>query len=360
MRHTSFTLCFAAAVLLAGQAASARTPLQPPRPIQPLQAATAVAAAGTAVSAFDGVVEAVRQAVVAAQVAGTVIQLDVAVGDRVQAGQVLLRIDARAAEQSAIASDAQVQAARAALELATKDFERQQRLFQQRYISQAAMERAESALKSARAQANALRAQANASRTQSGYHIVRAPFAGVVSEVPLSLGDLAMPGRPMLTLYDPTALRVTAAVPQSVAARLPADPRLRIELPGLPAASAWVTPAMVQLLPTVDAATHTVQLRAELPEGMDSVAPGMFVRLWLPLPRSDAGAAPDATALSVPLEAIVRRAELTGLYVLNPQGKPVLRQVRLGRSADGRVEILSGLMPGEQVVTDPQSAARMR
>ncbi len=356
MRHTRFAPALAAAALMAGQAASAQTPPQP------LKTVAVVAALGPATSAFDGVVEAVRQTVVAAQVAGAVVHLDVKVGDRVKAGQVLLRIDARAAEQSAAATDAQVQAARASLELAARDFERQQQLFQKRYISQAAMERAESAFKSAQAQANALLAQAHASRTQSGYHVVRAPFAGVVSEVPVSLGDMAMPGRPLLTVYDPAALRVTAAVPQSVAARLPPDPGLRIELPGRPAASAWVVPTNVQRLPTVDAATHTVQLRADLPGDGESAAPGMFARLWLPLPRGGgpADSAPDAVALSVPLEAIVRRAELTGLYVLNPQGKPVLRQVRLGRSADGRVEVLSGLMPGEQVVTDPQSAARLR
>ena len=74
---------------------------------------------------FDGVVEAVRQTIVAAQVSGAVVALDVKVGDVVKAGQILARIDARAAEQTAAASDAQVQSARASLEVATKEFERQ-------------------------------------------------------------------------------------------------------------------------------------------------------------------------------------------------------------------------------------------
>lgn len=346
----SATACLAALASLTGPNAAAQTPPQA------LTAAAAMATAGTIAAAYDGVVEAVRQTVVAAQVSGAIVQLDAKAGDHVEAGQVLLRIDARTAEQSTAASDAQVQAARAALELATKDFERQQQLFGKSYISESAMERAESAYKSARAQANALLAQAGASRTHGSYHVVRAPFAGVVSEVPVSLGDMAMPGRSLLTLYDPTAMRVTAAVPQSVASRLPAGAELRIELPGLPAGGASVVPGKVQILPTVDAATHTVELRAELPGIGNAVAPGMFARLWLPLARG-AGAAPDGT-LSVPAEAIVRRSELTGLYVLNSQGRPVLRQVRLGRTADGRVEILSGLMPGEQVVADPQAAAR--
>ena len=343
--------CLALAAMLAlGAPARAASPNLLAAPAQVSTAANA--------SGFDGVVEAVRQTVIAAQVAGAVVQLDVKVGDRVSAGQVLLRIDARAADQNAAASDAQVQAARAALELATKDFERQKQLFQKNYISQAALERAESEFRSTQAQVNAQRAQSGAARTQSGFYVVRAPFAGVVAELPVSLGDMAMPGRPLLTLYDPSALRVSAAVPQTVSARMGASPALRIELPGLPAAQQWIVPARLQLLPTIDAATHTVQLRADLPAGTTGVAPGMFARMWLPV--AGAAATTGTAALSVPQASIVRRAEMIGLYVLDPNGKPVLRQVRLGRAEGDQVEVLAGLMPGERVVADPQAAARVR
>lgn len=319
---------------------------------------TAQRASGTATAAFDGVVEAVRQTVVAAQVAGAVVQLDVKVGDRVKAGQLLLRLDARAADQAATASDAQVQAARASLDLASKDFERQQTLARQNFISASALERAEAEFKATRAQVNAQLAQAGGARTQTGWYTVRAPYAGVVAEVPVSLGDMAMPGRALVTVYDPTALRITAAVPQTVAAQLPAGQLPKAELPGLPPAQQWPVPLRLQQLPTVDAATHTVQLRADLPVGLAGVAPGMFARLWLPL--AGGGAATAGGTLSVPQQAIVRRAEMTGLYVLDPQGKPLLRQVRLGRAEGDRVEVLSGLNAGERVVTDPQAAARTR
>lgn len=321
-----------------------------------LPTATAVVASGTASSAFDGVVEAVRQTVVAAQVPGAVVQLQVKVGDRVKAGQLLLRIDARAADQSAAASTAQVQAARASLDVASKDYERQKQLHQKNYISQAALERAESEFKATQAQVTAQLAQAGAARTQSDFYLVRAPFAGVVAEVPVTLGDMAMPGRPLVTLYDPAALRITAAVPQTVASQLQAGQLPRAEVPGLPATQQWITPSRLQTLPTVDAATHTVQLRADLPPGATGVAPGMFARLWLPLKN----VASASASLTVPAQAIVRRAEMTGLYVLDAQGHPVLRQVRLGRAEGGQVEVLTGLMPGERVVTEPQAAARVR
>ena len=172
-------------------------------------------AGDSALSGFDGVVEAVRQTVVAAQVAGAVTSLEVKVGDTVKAGQVLARIDARTADYAASASDAQVRSAQALLEMANKDYQRQKQLFDKQYISQAALERAESQYKATQAQAAAQLAQASAARTQTGLHVVRAPYAGVVSEVPVALGDMAMPGRALLTLYQPGALRVSAAVPQS-------------------------------------------------------------------------------------------------------------------------------------------------
>ncbi|MFD0668784.1 efflux RND transporter periplasmic adaptor subunit [Ramlibacter sp. MAHUQ-53] len=315
--------------------------------------------AGTASSVFDGSVEAVRQTTIAAQVAGAVVRLEVRAGDRVAAGQVLLELDARAAEQAAAASDAQVQAARAALDVATREFERQRRLHQQQYISQAALDRAEAEFRSTQAQVNAQLAQAGAARTQSGFYRVRAPYAGVVADVPVTLGDMALPGRPLVTVYDPAALRVTAAVPQSVAARLAPGLLPRVEVPGAAQAPA-VTRA--QVLPTVDPSTHTVQVRADLAGGAPAapLSPGMFARLWLPVPAAGATATAAAASPRVPAQAVVRRGELTGLYVLDAQGRPVLRQVRLGRAEGGQVEVLAGLAPGERVATDPQAAARVR
>ena len=304
-----------------------------------------------ATSGFDGVVEAVRQTVVAAQVSGAVTSLDVKAGDVVKAGQVLARIDARAAEQNVSASEAQVRSAQALLDVASKDFERQKQLFQKQYISQAALERAESQFKATQAQAAALLAQAGAARTQSGFYVVRAPFAGVVAEVPVALGDMAMPGKALLTMYEPGALRVTAAVPQS--ALVQPVQGVRVEFPGLPAAQRFFVAAQVQVLPTVDAGTHTAQLRIGLPAGYAGAVPGLFARVWLPAAQG------GASRLYVPSAAIVRRAEMTGVYVVDAKGLAQLRQLRLGRADGEMVEVLSGVSAGERVALDPQAAARL-
>jgi RND family efflux transporter MFP subunit len=319
-----------------------------------LSVVTAQPAPTAALAAYDGVVEAVRQTVIAAQVSGAVVEIKVKAGDRVAAGQLLMRIDARAADQGAAASEAQVRAAHAAQEVAAKEYARQQQLAADRFISAAALDRAEAEFKAAQAQAQAQMAQAGAARTQSGFYVVRAPYAGVVSEVPVTLGDMAMPGRALTTLYDPAALRVSAAVPQSATSGLGDGKAVRAELPGLTAAQRMQVPARVQLLPAADAGTHTVTLRAELAPGLAAAVPGQFARLWLPAPAGEQRSNPW-----VPAAAIVRRAEMTGLYVLDADGKPLLRQVRLGRTDGERVEVLTGLSAGEQVATDAQAAARM-
>lgn len=325
-----------------------------------LASAPVRATSTAASSAYDGVVEAVRQTAIASQVAGAVVGLTVQAGDSVRAGQVLVRLDARAAAQNTAASQAQVQAARAALDVATREVERQRKLYEKKYISQSALERAEAQFRATSAQVRAQVAQASAAGIESGFYVVKAPYAGIVSEVPVQLGDMALPGRPLLTMYDPSALRVTASVPQSAIARIESGRPVRVELPGMPAAQQWLTRPKLQVLPVIDAGTHSAQVRVDLPAGLKSLAPGMFARVWLATSAASDGAAPRTGRLFVPATAVVRRAEMTGLYVLDAKGRPLLRQVRLGRATNGAVEVLSGLAAGERVALNPQAAAKGR
>jgi RND family efflux transporter MFP subunit len=345
----------ALACLVGSPLAWATDQAEPSRPAALATVAVQSSGAGDSLS-LDAVVEAVRQTTLSAQVPGAIVALRVKVGDTVKAGQELLRIDARSASQTAAASDAQVEAAQSALNVATRDYERQKQLFQKQYISQAALDGAQAQWLAAQAQVRSLQAQAGVARTQSGFFALNAPYAGVISEVPVTLGDMAMPGRPLITMHDPSALRVTAAVPQSALAGLNDTSAVRFELPGL--SSGLLQPTQVQLLPVVDAATHTSQVRLGLPANLKGAAPGTFARVWLPLGAS--AAAGKNQRLYVPVSAVARRGEMTGLYVVNPQGQALLRQVRLGATKGNLVEVLSGVSLGEKVAADPQAASRSR
>jgi len=309
--------------------------------------------AGGGIHVAEAVVEAVRQSVISAQVSGRITQLAVKAGDTVRKGQLLVRIDAQAATQQANASQAQVEEAKAQLEVARKAFERQQQLFRKQYISQAALDQAEAQFKVTEASVRGSLAQAGAASTQTGFYAIVAPFDGVVAEVASETGDMAMPGKPLLTVFDPAAMRVVASLPQSKLAQLQDKAEVSIELPGLPEGKRMLTASSMTILPTADATTHTVQVRLGLPARLVEALPGMFARARFSLQGS------GRSRLMIPAQALVRRGELDAVYVLL-QGKALLRQVRLGKASGVEVEVLAGLSVGERVALDPVAASRVR
>lgn len=313
-------------------------------------AVTPAAASPTYVA--EGVVEAVRQSTIAAQVPARIVEMRVRAGDAVKAGQVLVRLDSRTAADQVASSQAQVAAAQAQLEAARRDFERNQRLYDKRYISQAAMEQAETQYKAAQAQAKASTAQAGVASTQSTYTTLTAPYAGMVANVAAELGDMASPGAPILTLYDPAELRVVAQLPESYAPLVVPGKPVTVAFPGTTGDERALNAVQVTVLPTANPATHTREVRLSLPPAAKGVSPGMFARATFPL--SLAG----TPRIAVPASAVVRRPEFTAVYVVDAAGKAQLRQVRVGRAAGDTIEIASGLMPGERIAVDPVAAAR--
>jgi hypothetical protein len=129
-------------------------------------------------------------------------------------------------------------------------------------------------------------------------------------------------------------------------AAIQAGARARVEIP---AAQRWVEAKSITVVPAADPRTHSTQVRIDLPEVLRGVYPGVFARAHFVVGR--------APRTMVPREAVLRRSELTAVYVINDAGAPQLRQLRLGTVSDERgIEVLAGLKPGERVALDPVAA----
>ncbi|MBZ0249974.1 MAG: efflux RND transporter periplasmic adaptor subunit, partial [Burkholderiales bacterium] len=294
----------------------------------------------------EAVVEAVRQSTVSAQVSGRIVDIRFDVGDRVEKGAVILRIDERAASQAVAASEAQVREAEAALVNARAQFERTRQLLAQKFVSQAALDKAEADYKAAESRMKATLAGAGAAATEKSFTTIVAPYSGVVSARHVQLGEMASPGKPLLTGFDPTGLRVVATVPSAQVPAIQAGARARIEVPSL---ARWVDVKSVTVVPSADPRTHTTQVRLDLPDNAKGLLPGVFARAHFVTGR--------APRLMVPREAVLRRSEVTAVYVVGADGAPRLRQVRTGTAADEKsIEILAGLKAGEKVALDPVKA----
>jgi RND family efflux transporter MFP subunit len=294
----------------------------------------------------EAVIEAVRQSTVSAQIAGRIVELRFDVGDYVKQGEVIARIDERAVSQAEAASVAQVREAQAALGNARAQYERSKQLLAQKFISQAALDQAEAAYKAAQARVTALLAGAGAAATERSFATVLAPYSGVVSARLVELGEMATPGRPLMTGFDPSTLRAVATVPQAQVAAIRALGKARIEVPSI---GRWVEVKSMTIVPSADPRTHTTQVRLELPPDVRGVYPGVYARAHFVT-----GSAPRLLA---PRAAILRRSEVTAVYVVDEQGRARLRQVRLGSAGDETsVEVLAGLEPGERVALEPIKA----
>lgn len=294
----------------------------------------------------DGVVEAARQSTVSAQISGRVKAIHFDVGDRVSRGQIILRIDEREANQALAGSSAQLAQAQAALNNARLNYERAQQLFEQKFISQAALDKARADYEMAEAQARASEAGAQQSALAQSYTAVVAPYAGVVAARMVELGEMVTVGKPLMTGFDPSELRIIVNVPQHRLTAIGSRPRASIEVPEL---KRWLQPASVTVQPAADPRTHSTQVRINLAANEAGVYPGMFVRAHFVVGKE--------TRLTIPQSAVVKRSEVVAVYVMGADDLPRLRQVRLGEAtADGEVEVLAGLQVGERIALDPVQA----
>ena len=297
----------------------------------------------------EAVIEAIRQSTVSAQISGRIVELRFDVGDFVKKGEVIARIDERAASQAVAASEAQVREADAAARNARVNYERSRQLLAQKFISQAALDKAEADSKQAQARLSAMLAGAGQAATERSFATIVAPYSGVVSARHVELGEMAVPGKPLMTGFDPSTLRAVANVPQAQVAAIQATGKARIEVPAL---GRWIDVSQVTVVPSADPRTHTTRVRLELPADARGVYPGVFARAHFTVGR--------APRLLAPRSAVFQRSELTGVYVIDDKGLPRLRQIRLGTAGDElSVEVLAGLKPGERVALDPVKAGML-
>jgi RND family efflux transporter MFP subunit len=338
MKH----FAIAAGLLLA--ACGSENPASPAIAIPAVETAAVEARDVELTYSAEAVVEAVRQSTVAAQIAGRIVELRFDVGDYVKKGEVIVRIDERAAAQALAASEAQVRQAEAALRNARAEYERARQLVAQKFLSQAALDRAESEYKAAQERVSALLAGAGPAATERGFATVVAPYSGIVSARHVELGEMATPGKPLMTGFDPGTLRVTATVPQAQVAAIQAGAKARIELPSV---ARWIEASSLTVIPAADPRTHTTQVRIGLPAEVRGIYPGIYARAHFVTGKKP--------ALLVPRAALIRRSELTAVYVVSESVQ--LRQIRLGTAGDEKaVEVLAGLKAGERVALDPVKA----
>jgi RND family efflux transporter MFP subunit len=274
-----------------------------------------------------GTVRAKSFAEVSSSVMGTIQTQRAVVGKHVHAGEVLVVLAAR--EIDAKAAQAEALHARAQIEL-----KRAEQLHAAKSIPLAQYD-------AAKAQSEVAQAALAEAQVMRGYTAIRAPITGVVTAKLASVGDLAVPGKPLFIVENPEGLRLEAPVPEGLASTLTLGQTLKVTIDAL---GETLDGKLSELAPAADPLSRTTLVKVDLPRS-ERVHTGMFGRLSVPVGQTQ--------VLSVPASALAHRGQLETVFVVE-DGVAILRIVRTTeRPADGRVEVLSGLSAGDRVITSP-------
>lgn len=386
---SNFIMSLAKIIINSGVLIVLALPLVVKSEILPIETIEALQEEVTEYQMLDGQIEAVNKSTVSAQTGGVISKLSYDVGDFVKKGALIARIssqtqksglqearasvdEARASISSASATvvqaEASIREASANYAVARAEFNRVKGLLEKHIISKSQYDQSEAVMKSSLARVQSAKANLNAAKAgktaarsglssakaglskageQLGYTEVVAPYSGIVTERLVELGEVVSTGKPIMTGISLQEMRAVADIPQRLilAIRHFNSARIYAENDKI-----GVQVEKLTIFPYADPATNAFKVRASLGSATKGLFPGVFVKLGFEVGREK--------QLVVPSSAVAYRSEVTGVYVVDDNNMPSLRQIRVGReTADGKIRVLAGLSSGEKIALDPVHAA---
>lgn len=271
-----------------------------------------------------GTLQAVNKAVIAAKITGTIVEMPVLLGSKVESGDLLVKISAEEISARVIQAQAQLDQAR-------RNLERERKLLSKDAATAENVKSLEDIFRVAEA-------SYNEARTMLGYATITAPFPGVVTAKMVNVGDLATPGMPLLHLEDSNRLQVVTSVPETLLLQIHPGNTLTVTLP---AARLTLQGTVAEVAPAADPLSRTATVKIDIEEG-DQLRSGQFARVIIPGESKE--------SLFVPSSAMRTFGQMEKIFIIK-SGTAHLRLVQTGAVSDGQTEILAGLEPGEIIVS---------
>ncbi len=301
-------------------------------PVEKLRSDDSVTAVGS--------VQPKKRIEVASQLLATVLEVKVRPGERVKVDQPLVTLDDRELAAQQREASATLVSANADLTTRTADYERAKKSRAAGAISDDEFGKAEGAFRIAEAQVTRVREAISRLAVQLTYTRIVASGSGLVADRFVDPGDLASPGKPLLSIYDPDNLELHANIPESLAPAVTVGVELPVQID---AAGLTARGQVREVIPQAQQASRSVLVKITLPPApsLKPLLPGMFGRVEIPVGVVE--------RLWVPRLAVMQIGQLDQVEVANLDGTLTRRFVRIGQEVDGKVEVLSGLTVGETV-----------
>lgn len=288
---------------------------------------------------LPGIVASEDQVQVASRLMGFIREIKVQEGQTVKAGQLLFIVDPTDIQGQVSQARSGLAQAEAAQADAQSDYDRFGALYKEEAIPKAQWDKVRLQYQIAQQQAAAAKAGLGTATSQLRYASVTAPIAGVVTQKMANAGDLAAPGRPVVVIEGLNKLQVRTNVSDRLFDHIKPGDKVSI---ATEAGDAQLQGLVAQTVPAADPVSHTHLVKIDLPKG-SALQSGAFVKVGF-----DVG---TREGILIPGRAVVERAGISGVFVVDGQGVARFRMVRSGASENGMIEIQAGLNPGERIAT---------
>jgi RND family efflux transporter MFP subunit len=294
----------------------------------------------------SGKIQASNSANLSTRMMGFVTKIQVQVGDKVRKGQLLLSINNTDLQAKAAQVNANITEASAAYKNAEKDYKRFQNLFAENSASQKEFDDMKTHFEMAKARLEAARQMKNEVDAQFSYANIRAPFSGIVTNTFIDEGDMANPGMPLIQVESPGHFEVKAMVPETEISMIKKNTEVDVLVKSInKSVKGKVTEISTSARNTGGQYLVTVKLaKTEVP-----ILSGMFATVKFPVESL----AETATVL-IPKKALIVNGQLSGVYTVSQSNTAILRWLRLGRTFDNQVEVLSGLNKNESYIVSAE------
>jgi RND family efflux transporter MFP subunit len=296
---------------------------------------------------ISGELRAEREATVRAEVGGSVTEMRVEEGEPVKQGALIARIEAQALDDARLSAQSAVRSAEQALQVAEREAERTQALVKGGALAERDLEAARNAVAAAQAQLADARARLTSAERQVGYTVIRAPITGVVSDRPVNRGDVVAQGAPIVTVIDPSSMRLDASVPSEALSALRVNAPVVFRVRGY--GDQFFTGHIERISPVADPVTRQVPIYVSIPNTAGRLIAGLFAE----------GRVTNEvrTGLIVPASAVERQGSSSWvLRVRDGKAERVPVQVGLTDERDGRVELTGGVAEGDVLLTGAAQA----
>ncbi len=283
-----------------------------------------------------GTVTAREAAEVSSRIMAVVTKVGADAGEKVEKGRTLFVLDSRDAQARLTQAREALASAEAALERATLDAGRIERLYEKQAATKQEYDGAQAALKMARASVEAAKGAVGEAAANLSYTRIRSPLGGKVIDRLADPGDMASPGRPLMTVYDPSTLRLEVSVAEHLRPKVNLGDTVRASIDSL---GLDFEGTVIEIVPASDASSRSFIVRVSIPQS-EAAYPGMYGRIWLPVG--------SAEAVLIPPDAVEHVGQLEMVTVVEG-GAARTRGVKTGKTYAGGIEVLSGLVPGESI-----------